>query len=612
MVADEIVPKLESENSLLQKNNAKLTAQLEEAERRLDEERKARHEAETQTEERIQEVQNTWSAVLAEKQDNWDARERSLEERVENQERLMKELKASYEVNQRLERGEGGEDAIAVGASTAELDMVSADLERVSVRLAEVEARNEQLRLELAQSATQHSITRNTIAVEDDPAFLRLRSENSSLLRKIDAARFERETGKREVDAATRSLRKEIAALKEDGVALRAKLQRWSDYPDMKRELEILKTIEFSTGDDDFNDGEGQASGGYSGTNTPTGRGSVQNLEQLLLTRNKKINNELTVLRVSHQDLTARLEALQDELSSTNMELEKSRTLAATLENDLAKVQDDTISHHPAMSVAGTYKSRYPSMSYAASRRGRLSPTSSIISGMDPTPSSPMSTLEGLRAGEPMGGGSGILPMITAQRDRFKKRITELDAELSKAYQTISSLRSEVAALQKDNLNLYEKSRFVSTYNKAPPNTTSNTYNGNSNPSTINIGGGPTSPLDRYKSAYDAKISPFAAFRGKESARALKRMSLPERAMLQVTKLVLANRTSRNVFALYFFGLHLVFILMLFSSGGSASGSTNYAGGAAGEAVGGLAAAGAGGAALRSDPNADHGGLPGG
>ena len=70
--------------------------------------------------------------------------------------------------------------------------------------------------------------------------------------------------------------------------------------------------------------------------------------------------------------------------------------------------------------------------------------------------------------------------------------------------------------------------------------------------------------LDRYRSAYEQNISPFAAFRGRESARALKRMSLPERVVFQITRMVLATRTSRNLFAAYCLGLHMLILLMLY------------------------------------------------
>ncbi|KAK4983027.1 hypothetical protein LTR28_002572, partial [Elasticomyces elasticus] len=255
-----------------------------------------------------------------------------------------------------------------------------------------------------------------------------------------------------------RTLERDVIALKRDRDALREKVAKLSDYEDVKRELDMLKSIEFATGDDD-EDVDDTNSGTEPATlhaNGAAENGRNESLEQLLLARNKKLSNELTVLRVSHQDLQARLETLQEDLSSTNMELEKSRALSATLENDLLRVQQPSSGAFPssAMSVAGTYSSRYPK-SALGGRRGGTSPTSSIISGFEPQQgqSSP-NTLESLRAGELVGGGSGILPMVTAQRDRFKKKISELETELQRTYQTVSSLRLEVASLQKDNLDL--------------------------------------------------------------------------------------------------------------------------------------------------------------
>ena len=41
-------------------------------------------------------MESSWAAVLEEKKDNWEAKEKLLEEKVENQDRLLKEIKASY------------------------------------------------------------------------------------------------------------------------------------------------------------------------------------------------------------------------------------------------------------------------------------------------------------------------------------------------------------------------------------------------------------------------------------------------------------------------------------------------------------------------------------
>ena len=180
-------------------------------------------------------------------------------------------------------------------------------------------------------------------------------------------------------------------------------------------------------------------------------------------------------------------------------------------------------------------------------------------------------SLDTLRGGEPSGGGSGILPMITAQRDRFKQRNLQLEEELSKTYNTVSSLRQEIASLQKDNLNLYEKTRYVTSYNRGAAATapSSSAYSASPNPNSIQASSHTPSglSLDRYRSAYEANISPFAAFRGRETARAFKRMSLPERIVYSITRMVVANRMSRNIFATYCLALHLLVLGMLYWMG---------------------------------------------
>ena len=279
----------------------------------------------------------------------------------------------------------------------------------------------------------------------------------------------------------------------------------------------------------------------------------------------------MAVLRVSQQELQQQIDSLQATIARINVELEQSQQLNATLEADLSKVQQEASNAFPsAMSTAGTYTSRYPMSTFNANsiggRRGKTSPTLSIISGFDPQSHS-RNTLDAIRAGEPVGGGSGILPMIQAQRDRFKQKNSQLEEELSKQYATVSSLRQEVASLQKDNLNLYEKTRYVSTINRGHPSSSASTYAPNPAPTAIQVSSNTPSglSLDRYRrSAYEPNISPIAGFRGRDTARALKRMSAPERMVFSISRMVLVNRTSRNLFAGYCFALHVLVFVMLY------------------------------------------------
>src|SRR5688572_32004082 len=69
------------------------------------------------------------------------------------------------EVNQRLGKSGDEQDGQKGHVSSAEFEMLHADLERTSSRLAEVEARNEHMRIELAQakaSQTSHRSEEHT------------------------------------------------------------------------------------------------------------------------------------------------------------------------------------------------------------------------------------------------------------------------------------------------------------------------------------------------------------------------------------------------------------------------------------------------------------------
>jgi len=239
LLSEDTLPKLTAENEHLQKKINDLTQQLDSSDAQLEQERNVREGLEDSRDVRIKEVESSWKAVIDEKKDNWEAKERSLEEKIESQERLLNELKASYEVNQRLghDGGDVGENR-QISASVAELEIVSSDLDRTSQRLAEVEARNEQLRTELAEaSSNTHAPT------QEDPNNARLRSENSTLLRKLDGMRLEKDTETRKRETRIRSLEKDAQKLDQERESLRERINSWRDYNEIKQELEIFKVL---------------------------------------------------------------------------------------------------------------------------------------------------------------------------------------------------------------------------------------------------------------------------------------------------------------------------------------------------------------------------------
>lgn len=239
--AQDTVPKLEADNERLRAENAKLQTQLDDAEKQLEKERTSRQTAQDSQTAKISEVEKSWTAVLAEKEGNWQSREQALEDKVQNQDRLLRELKASYEVTQRLERAEGEDNgSTATAASAAEMDILNSELERANLRLSELESRNEQMRLDLAQSNTS---TAASEPIEEQPAFLRLRSENTSLMRKLDSVRYEKDSEQGRLEMKMRGLERELGVLNSDCDGLRDKVKKWSDYEDLKQELDMIKVM---------------------------------------------------------------------------------------------------------------------------------------------------------------------------------------------------------------------------------------------------------------------------------------------------------------------------------------------------------------------------------
>jgi homeobox protein cut-like len=131
-----------------------------------------------------------------------------------------------------------------------------------------------------------------------------------------------------------------------------------------------------------------------------------------------------------------------------------------------------------------------------------------------------------------------LLPIISSQRERFRSRNMELEAETQHNQQVISSLRNEVDSLRSDNVKLYEKIKFLESY---PAMVSS--YNGyrtaghwfavlQSKLSRDDIVG-------RYSMEYEKKLDPFTAFSKREREKRYMGLSGPEKATLNLVLLSL-------------------------------------------------------------------------
>ena len=228
------------ENERLQRVHTDLTRQATENQRQRDECRTAYQKLQDGQEAKEQEVEKAWRAVMEEKRGNWEAREQHLEHKISMQERLLSELKANYEVSQRLDEGDQahGKSSQGVTTYTAELDLANSELERISSRLVDIEGRNEHLRQQLAEATSSVASSSRT---DDKDSEERLRTDNIKLLRRLDDLQAEKAKEERRRLQSLEETRGTIKTLQQEQTVLHQKLKSREDYEIIQSELRALK-----------------------------------------------------------------------------------------------------------------------------------------------------------------------------------------------------------------------------------------------------------------------------------------------------------------------------------------------------------------------------------
>lgn len=516
-------------------------------------------------------------AIIDEKERHWAMKEAELSKQVQDARNQVKDLRANNEVMQaRLSAQSGDQLAGSIGDASAaqaagriaELELVASDLERANRRTLEVEKRNVELRTELeaAKSGSQE-----TAVVEKlEGQISDLQQENVMLAAQLDSVRTSASQAKKSTQTELEALQRDLARKAADAEALKTKLNKMQDYTEIKKELEILKAVEFAYNDND--DDEDDDDDEEEHEESKNIESNTESLEKLMLARNKKLSNDMTLLRISNNKLTEEVATLQKQVHTKTAELEKALHLNHKLEEDLLKSNHSSSlrgSNHAAMSVVSGWNHHRP----GTVRSGRISPTASILGG-----DSGSSGQQSPSALSVPSADTSILPIITQQRDRFKARNTELEEELRKNWATINGLRKEIEAVKNDNVELYEKARYASSYRGGANSGTNTAFRG--------IGGSGNDTEDRYKNVYEAGLSPFQQFKGLESQRAYSKMGPFERIVYSFTRFILVNRLSRNLFLVYCVGLHLLVTVVLIAGTSSLVPGPEHMAGASGVGVG--------------------------
>lgn len=226
---------------------------------------------------------------------------------------------------------------------------------------------------------------------------------------------------------------------------------------------------------------------------------NAKSLENLLATKNKRLQDEMTRLRVSNEELLISNDDLVSQLTEAEADSARLKTLNERLEDDLLQI------NRGATNVSGGSE-----QGDSGTGKGTITPGIGGLAGLD------LGTRSSAHeSGKATPTDNSILPIVTSQRDRFRQRNAELEEELRKQFEGVSDLRAEIKSLQADNLKLYEKVRYMQSYREPSANASAGPSNSSGLAGVMRSGR--DEEMGRYKDKYEESMNPFEAFKGRVS-----------------------------------------------------------------------------------------------
>ncbi|KAG0372901.1 hypothetical protein BGX24_012430 [Mortierella sp. AD032] len=505
-----------------------------------------------------------------------------------------------------------------VVAKLAELDIVLLDYERANSRISELESQNELLRDQLDNNQGRGIDSERAATLEQT-----IENQDAELQNLTTALENLKTSSKKQITALERkttTLQRDIQERTEEIEVTKRKLEQYKDYETVKSELEVLKYIEFSgsrggDADDDWDER----------VLTLASKNLEKPIEVLLMEKNRKLENELTELKVLHESVTRDLEDVRTRHEVASRQLGSQMELIQRLEEDITRLNQSSGGNGAGVGNGGV--NGYFTGQTGANPLGFPHPTSppfgkasfsgDVVGGVTLGPVLPQAprtpgfpsaaslNLDGSATPGGVGSNAGtpgvgttsadhsILPIVTSQRDRFRQRNSELEEQLRQQSEQISNLRNETTQLQRDNVKLYEKIKYMQSYrddasgsgvgagysagSAAPSAAVDYTSPFRNNASGMvgrpglhkkddgdEIHMQSLDPTDRYRNMYEESMNPFEAFHKKEESRRFNNMTPADKAMLTMSRLVLTNKWTRSMLVAYTMGLHFLMVMMLY------------------------------------------------
>ena len=309
-------------------------------------------------------------------------------------------------------------------------------------------------------------------------------------------------------------------------------LKKKQDYDEIKRELNILKTIEFNLPLQSSQSIE-EAKEDELLSDDAVGLLQQQKpLELLLLEKNKNLQNELTQYKNRFSDLQFKYDATQTENSNLmRMNIEQ-KSLIIELEKDV---------HKMAQKIPENKRLK-------SDPTGALDIVNETLAPLVDTDLDETSAFKNDRNSNAAQPDQSLFNIVSNQRERFRTRVQELDAENMSNKQQITFLTNELDRLRSDNVKLYEKIKFLQSFS-----------NGNAE-----SGAGGGALLNKYTNEYEKNLDPFTKFSNSEKHKRYTNLKLHDKFTLSFGRFILSSKLARLIFCGYFLVVHLLIFASLY------------------------------------------------
>ncbi|OMO94601.1 hypothetical protein COLO4_16258 [Corchorus olitorius] len=499
------------------KNQQATIRRLEERNRQL----------EQQMEEKVKEIVEIKQRSLAEENQKTlevlKDREQSLQDQLRQAKESVSNMQKLHELaqSQMFELRAQSEEERA--AKQSEVTLLMDEVERAQTRLFSLEREKGLLRSQL-ESAHEESeskksnVDSNTILENSLSAKEKIITELNMELHNIETTLSnEREQHMNEIKKLNSLLNEKEVALEEMKKELQAR-PTTKLVDDLRKKVKILQAVGYNS--IEAEDWEAATSGE-----------EMSKMESLLLDKNRKMEHELTQLKVKLSEKTSLLETSESKIEELTGKVNEQQKL-------IQKLEDDILKGYGSKERKGTLFDDWDLSESGGNELSENTDQKHVSSDQDQ---------------------SSMLKVICNQRDRFRARLRETEEEIRQLKEKIGELTAELEKSKADNVKLYGKIRYVQDYNQEK------VISRGSRKYAEDLESGFNSDVEsKYKKIYEDDINPFAAFSKKERDQRYKELGFRDRITLSSGRFLLGNKYARTFAFFYTIGLHILVFTCLY------------------------------------------------